>query len=152
MPTYNVGNSLKQTATAGAPKTVLMVTAPATRNLTISAFSVGGYSIDPNHTTGNVKLIITDGVGTSSTAVTPVPVDLRETAALHTSRETFSAEPATNPKIVGGPWPLSPVSTLFAWQFSPDECIVVPANKSLSIVCNFPGANQDIEASMTVKE
>ncbi len=90
--------------------------------------------------------------GTRSGALTPVPVDLRETAALHSAYQVFTAEASSNLKVVGGPWPLSPVSTLFAWQFAPDECIVVPAGKYLNIVCNFPGANQDVEASATVKE
>lgn len=152
MPTFNVSNTTKQTCTAGADKTVLQIQAPSTRHLTVSAFTIGGFSIDPAHGTGSVRVVVSDAAGTSSTAVTPVPVDLRETPALHTARETFTVEPSSNVKVVGGHYPLSPVSTLLAWQLAPDEVFVCPANKFLSIICNFPSVNQDVMASIVVKE
>lgn len=152
MGVYNVTNSVKQTCTAGVAKTVLQLQAPATRHLFLSAFSIGGFSIDPNHQTGEIRVTVSDSAGTSSTLLTPVPVDLRETTALHAAREGFTVEPSTNVKIVGGSYPLSPVSTLFMLQFAPDEVIVCPAGKFLNITCTFPGANQDVQASATVKE
>jgi hypothetical protein len=154
MPVFNVGNSVGMTVAANTTTTVLQVDAPATRRLTLADFSVSGISVDPNAATGTIwvfrKLTADRGTGAANAVVKPR--DPAEPNALLTGRETFTVEgTVANWELVAGPFPLSPVSTLFAWQFAPGDEPVCGVSQSLAVVARF-GATQTVHASMTVRE
>ena len=151
MPVYNVANTIAQTTAPGVAQTALQVTVPATRRLRVTGFSVSGHSVGPTNGRGWVRVVRQTTAGTSGGSVTPVAVDAAETAALHSAAETFTVEP-TSTTVVAGPYPLSPVSTLLAYQFAPGEEVVVPASGRLGVQVFFPTTAQTVRATLTVAE
>jgi hypothetical protein len=151
---YNVGNSANISVAANTTTTVLQVEAPASRRLTLADFSISGISTDPAAATGTIwifrKLNADRGTGTATAVVRPR--DPAEPAALFAAREApFTEGTQANWELAAGPFPLSPVSTLFAWQFAPGDEPVCGVNQALAVVARF-GANQSVAASMTVRE
>jgi hypothetical protein len=139
---------------ANTTTTVLQVEAPATRRLEMADFSVSGLSIDPNAGTGWVAIYrkLNADKGTGATTALVQSRDPGETSALFTAKETFTVEGTVNNwQLVAGPFPLSPVSTLFAWQFAPGDEPTCAVSGALAVVARFPGA-QSVQASMTIRE
>jgi hypothetical protein len=130
------------------------VDAPSNRCLTLADFSVSGYSIDPTVATGTVYIFrkATADRGTSSTSANIKARDPYKPAALFAAKEAYSAEgTVANWELVAGPFPLSPVSALLAWQFLPGDEPECQASYSLAVVVEF-AATQQCRASMTVRE
>jgi hypothetical protein len=152
MPVYAISNSAKRTAPANTARTILQAEAPASRALRCTAFSIGGYSINPAHETGRVYLVrkIVGQLGTGSTTAVVRRLDPNETAPLFTARETFTVE-GTSYELLAGPFPLSPVSTLFAWQFPPGEEPTCNPSQALAVVVDFP-TEQLVDATLTIRE
>lgn len=153
MAVYNVANTALQTTAAGAAKTILQIEAAAQRGLQLPEFSIAGYSIDPAHGTGEVwvvRLTAPSGTGTATAGMVTRRQPWAD-APLCTAKESFSVEGATG-EIVAGPYPLSPVSSTFAWQFPPGEEPACGAGQVLALRVQFPGAAQQVRAAAAVLE
>lgn len=149
MPDYNVGTPVAGVAvTAATAKTVLSIITGATRRIRIKELTVGASSVTSTHAPMLVELVQfdTDGTGTSNTAI--VPLDPAETAAISTSKHTYTAEPTT--PVVKKHWRVPPSGTLIL-QNPLGEEEVLAVSKVMGLRITAPD-NQTVNANLKFAE
>jgi hypothetical protein len=97
MPRYTVPTPSNISLVANTAKIVAAVGSTATRRPRIVGFELALDSVTGTDNSVLVELVRTDGTGAGagSTAVTPVPVDVSELAAICSGAVNFSTDPST---------------------------------------------------------
>ena len=95
MHIYTITTAADRSLTAATPKTMLGWINPATRRSRALRFSLGFSSTTNTDGAVTVEIVRFTGADGTGSAVTPVPVDPGNPAAIATAKENYSAEPST---------------------------------------------------------
>lgn len=143
MHIYTIDSGAASLAAATA-KTILQLVNGSTRKSRLIEIGVSLGDTVSTHVSGLVEFRTQSTAGTSS-AVTPAPVDLTDPAAIQTARNLFTVEP-TDVAQVFPPVELTPVGSLYVYQFPQGEELIVPVSTRLGIRLNFPDAQTVLRA------
>lgn len=136
--------------TAATAKTVVMISAPATRRGKIKEIGVGFNSTNTAHAPVVVRVMRATSAGTPGSSATPAPLDPADPAALFTAGVNFSAEP-TLTDIVAGPFYITPVGGQLIYPLPLGDEIFIATSGRIALVCTAPD-NQTCNAYIKHEE
>lgn len=136
---------------AATSKTALQLVTGATRKAKVLEFGVSFASTTSTDGPVLAEFLVNTSAGTSS-AFTPIALDLSDPAAIQTALNTFTVEPTGTAAAGPGPWRVTPVGGLFVYQFPVDQELKVPVSTRIGLRLTAPSSLSNVRAYAIYQE